>query len=86
MCVLTEKAKRASLVMSQCHGNTEERLRLFEDSPCHQKCPSSLGMPKASETSNSASSLNTCPAETHSWNTRLEIQSHFTAGVKKVSL
>lgn len=54
---LTVKAKRASLVMSQCHGKTEERLRLLDDSPGHQKCPSSLGRPKASETSKSASSL-----------------------------
>lgn len=64
MCVLTVKAKRASLVMSQCHGNTEDRLRLFDDSPGHQKCPSSLGMPKASETSKSSSSLKTCTEET----------------------
>lgn len=44
--------------MSQCHGNTEER-RFRDDKPGHQKCPSSLGIPKASETSKSASSLNT---------------------------
>lgn len=44
--------------MSQCHGNTEER-RLRDDKPGHQKCPSSLGIPKASDTSKSASSLNT---------------------------
>lgn len=58
--VLTVKAKRASLVMSQCQGNTEDRLRLLDDRPGHQKCPSSLGTPKASETSKSSSSLKTC--------------------------
>lgn len=56
----TVKAKRASLVMSQCQGNTEDRRRRREDMPGHQKCPSSFGAPKASDTSYSASSWNTC--------------------------
>lgn len=56
----TVKAKRASLVMSQCQGNTEDLRRLREDMPGHQKCPSSFGAPKASDTSYSASSWNTC--------------------------
>lgn len=56
----TVNAKRASLVMSQCQGKTEDLRRLREDMPGHQKCPSSFGAPKASDTSYSASSWKTC--------------------------
>jgi len=52
----TVNAKRASLVMSQCQGKTEDLRRLREDMPGHQKCPSSFRAPKASDTSYSASS------------------------------
>lgn len=55
----TVNAKRASLVMSQCQGKTEDLRRLREDMPGHQKCPSSFGAPKASDTSYSASSWKT---------------------------